>query len=83
VGVVSVVRAIATQADELLSDLDELRAAIASGKLPATTVLIVTRDRVSEVSGFHLCGESLAYSHLIGLLTQQAHDLCVQSREHR
>lgn len=76
----SIVREIAPQKAALLSELDDLRDAIATGRLQATTVLVVTRDRVSEVSGFHRCGEPLAYSHLVGLLTQQAHDLCVESR---
>lgn len=74
------VTAIKPQASELLDDLDRLRAHIADGTIPATTVLILTRDRVGEVTSFTLCGETLAYSHLVGLLTQQAHDLCQEAQ---
>ncbi len=61
-------------ASELLADLDRYRAAIVSGEIQPTTVVLVARDRVNESVSLQVLGETLACSHTMGLLTFAAHD---------
>ncbi len=61
------------QATELLDDLDRIRAAIVSGEIQPTTLLLISRDRVNEVVGTKVLGEVLSYSHLLGLLSYASH----------
>lgn len=72
---------IADRGYDVAKDLRALADALESGELKATSGIVVMQDRVGEIVNMRFLGESVCYSHCLGLLAYAQHQVFRQCQD--